>query len=770
MENDCLFKGTLAICKPGKLQKTERIQKIINASKTRGDQKITEALEKPYENKTLISVLCHKNCISSYISESNLKAFKSRVLVEQEDTKPHKKLRSSSVPFNPKLHCLYHKDICECLLPEECDPKQRAWIQQRNPTSRVMTKLTGDGKEYVDVLLGICDERNDELGEVVRSRLLGIGYDLPAVEARYHISCQRDFNHIDPKSEAKNEKEDVAFQNLVKVLQNDKKKLWNSHELEKEYHQRENYESTKYSRQCLIARLEDHFKGDLITLNGPGIASIVMFKTHGAVSMKLTDDKEDDSQNTIKKSGQNIKFEVKERKQTLDSYQVHIDRYAAAECTSDYLSDILAAVDKNKLCKYSLPSLMVGNVVASQVNSQTTPLQIAFGILLSGQRTIIEALHPYGICCSYNEVRRWLRSAAVLAARDKCWAGMSDEAVGGLIQVIIDNFDAVINSLNCREECHVLAMISTQSRQNQIEESTIPRLTKAQMKEPIDCEPQLIPYTGPKNPPMPIQATAKFEQSEEMKEATRIGLARARELDFQFISEITHRPGSTPEYNGFNTHNCRETLMAPSPKSAARYHPLINSKPAHHDTVNTALQQAIQITQDSNQNYVVMTADLQIYKIIVSILFHQPDLLTYIVALLGRMHMLMDFIAALGTLAKACGLYEILRSTFGSVEKMLEGKKYPQNVRAIRLLAEELLRPILLKHPDITTMEELEAVLDELSAKSKTSKVWIDLTIKPAFIVILYIRADHKGNFALHLYAASLMLVYIFVGHKYNYV
>ena len=82
---------------------------------------------------------------------------------------------------------------------------------------------------------------------------------------------------------------------------------------------------------------------------------------------------------------------------------------------------------------------------------------------------------------------------------------------------------------------------------------------------------------------------------------------------------------------------------------------------------------------------------------------------------------------------------------------------------------EELLLPILHKHPDITTMEELEAVLDELSSKRKTSKVWIDLTIKPAFIVIQYIRADHKGNFALHLYAASLMLVYIFVGHKYNY-
>ena len=40
---------------------------------------------------------------------------------------------------------------------------------------------------------------------------------------------------------------------------------------------------------------------------------------------------------------------------------------------------------------------------------------------------------------------------------------MSDDAYVGLVQVIIDNFDTFINSLNCCEECHVLAMISIQS-------------------------------------------------------------------------------------------------------------------------------------------------------------------------------------------------------------------------------------------------------------------------------------------------------------------
>ena len=43
-------------------------------------------------------------------------------------------------------------------------------------------------------------------------------------------------------------------------------------------------------------------------------------------------------------------------------------------------------------------------------------------------------------------------------------AGMTDASLGGLIQVIIDNFDAVIHSQNCRLDCHNLAMIVTHLR------------------------------------------------------------------------------------------------------------------------------------------------------------------------------------------------------------------------------------------------------------------------------------------------------------------
>ena len=64
------------------------------------------------------------------------------------------------------------------------------------------------------------------------------------------------------------------------------------------------------------------------------------------------------------------------------------------------------------------------------------------------------------------------------------------------------------------------------------------------MKEPIECEPELIPYRGPKNPPMPL-ATIHSEQSDASKVTTESSRPWAREMDFELISEITHNPDMT---------------------------------------------------------------------------------------------------------------------------------------------------------------------------------------------------------------------------------
>jgi hypothetical protein len=44
-------------------------------------------------------------------------------------------------------------------------------------------------------------------------------------------------------------------------------------------------------------------------------------------------------------------------------------------------------------------------------------------------------------------------------------------------------------------------------------------------------------------------------------------------------------------------------------------------------------------------------------------------------------------------------------------------------------------------------------LLEEKSAKSKTVKLWVDMLIKPVFIMMMFVRAERQGDWPLHLEA-----------------
>ena len=95
------------------------------------------------------------------------------------------------------------------------------------------------------------------------------------------------------------------------------------------------------------------------------------------------------------------------------------------------------------------------------------------------------------------------------------------------------------------------------------------------------------------------------------------------------------------------------------------------------------------------------------------------------------MHFLMSFVRSIGYLMMNTGIDLILKSAFGSVEQMLNGKKISQNIRALRMVVEESLRPYL---KDIHCIKDLTNFLHNISQRSSTSKLWIDCLIKPVFI------------------------------------
>jgi len=96
----------------------------------------------------------------------------------------------------------------------------------------------------------------------------------------------------------------------------------------------------------------------------------------------------------------------------------------------------------------------------------------------------------------------------------------------------------------------------------------------------------------------------------------------------------------------------------------------------------------------------------------------------------------MSFVRCAGTLMAESELYEIMESTFGGVSKMLNCKKFPQNMRALRLVVEELLRP-LFNTEDLTSYHDLERALEDVAHESRTAKVWINCLIRAVFIIMV---------------------------------
>lgn len=54
----------------------------------------------------------------------------------------------------------------------------------------------------------------------------------------------------------------------------------------------------------------------------------------------------------------------------------------------------------------------------------------------------------------------------------------------------------------------------------------------------------------------------------------------------------------------------------------------------------------------------------------------------------------MSHIGSISVLITGTGVNEILDKAFGGIPKMLTGKRYLQNLRALRMLMEELSRPL----------------------------------------------------------------------------
>lgn len=244
------------------------------------------------------------------------------------------------------------------------------------------------------------------------------------------------------------------------------------------------------------------------------------------------------------------------------------------------------------------------------------------------------------------------------------------------------------------------------------------------MSQVIDFDIPVQRYQGPKKVPMPQKDSLKSVLPLKVLCSSIISARRAEELDVTFLRDVIKNE-TCPEYNGYNTNVTRDQGVSMQPKTKAVYLPLIDMTPSDPDTMMTALHEAKRLTEERAQKYAIFTSDQQLYKVAVDVKWAYPNEFADVIIRLGGMHMLMSFVGAVGTLMEGTGLAEIIESTFAGVNKMLSGKKFPQNVRAMRLVVEELLRGTM-NDDNVTTMDELLSRLEKAASVSKTSKLWVD--------------------------------------------
>ena len=484
--------------------------------------------------------------------------------------------------------------------------------------------------------------------------------------------------------------------------------------------------------------------------------------------IKLVEEESDDLD--LKPVAKQIVNECKSLKtsECKSTYNPRIDSNMAMADCSQTLLDLLMLISP----KFNgLPGYFIGNIISYVVRSQCTNLLLALGVLVR-EKTLISVLSKFLITCNYDELLRFRTSVAHDAVKKFENNREVFDAVDGLIQVVIDNFDAEVASQNNLAMIHSLAMIVCQSpnqphaydllQDNQI----ICRISKQEMMLPIQLPVPVHSYSGPKKPDMIASYRYESDATGHIETLATVSVAQAKSLDFDFFRNValSEKP---VEYRGFMTKVARKNDQTTQPASRIVYQPLINMNPSDHTTIKTAMIEAKRLSNNSGQPFTVITADQAIYKLIVDNLWtnHEGEFQD-VYARLGGMHMIMNVVGAVGKLMQETGLYEILGSAFGSVKKMMHGKQYPQNVRALRMVVEVLLA----KHiKDMQTPEELDGFLQSVSNQSPTSKLWVDNLIQPVILMMMFTRAERESDWYLHLYTTNKMIDYFHAAGHVNY-
>ena len=460
------------------------------------------------------------------------------------------------------------------------------------------------------------------------------------------------------------------FDRVIDEMVKDRSRLWNSIEL---YHQYQLFGGKALLQRSFLKKIKDRLMDKIAILTSPGLASLVVFSKGSSLHLASDSEDKQDDDVIITRLAKSISVEIMEFKPDKSRYDIQVSKENMMASVSPTLMNLLSEISGN--LDGTLPALLIGNIVTSVFSNRPMHLQLSLGNLIRDSKTL---LNTFRVTCSYDEILRFKKSAALAATKDTNLSGIKDGSMG-LIQVVADNFDADISSQNGKSMTHSLAMLITQPTKeaaNTNPDETITRIRKSEMSQVIDFDIPVQRYQGPKKVPMPQKDSLRSVLPLKVLCSSIISAQRADELDVTFLRDVIKNE-TCPEYNGYNTNVTRDQGVSMQPKTKAVYLPLIDMTPSDPDTMMTALHEAKRLTEERGQKYAIFTSDQQLYKVAVDVKWAYPHEFADVIIRLGGMHMLMSFVGAVGTLVEGTGLAEIMESTFAGVNQNVIRKEVP---------------------------------------------------------------------------------------------
>ena len=133
---------------------------------------------------------------------------------------------------------------------------------------------------------------------------------------------------------------------------------------------------------------------------------------------------------------------------------------------------------------------------------------------------------------------------------------------------------------------------------------------------------------------------------------------------------------------------------------------------------------------------------------------------------LNAVEFLMNYIGCTGSLMAGTGMQEVLEKVFGSVLKMLTGKKCPRCVCMHYVYLLKTYRALFCR----MNVSMLQEYLTEKIRKIRTIKIWVSVPINHLFLAFQFIRATERWSLAsLHLDAVKSIFPLFYAASHHNY-